>query len=94
MILLKFKVEHTIKIKEILSSTGGYMQLILTIFSLISLLSNKLTPNLKIMNGIFNFNLNQQKMMMKIHTIKDFNSINFPQKNINRSKYIISTIRM
>ena len=59
------------------------MQLILTIFSLISLLSNKLTPNLKIMNGIFNFNLNQQKMMMKIHTIKDFNSINFPQKNNN-----------
>ena len=81
--IIKIQSRTYHKIKEVLSSTGGYMQLISTIFSLISLLSNKLTPDLKIMNGIFNFNLNQQKMMMKIHTIKDFNSINFPQKNNN-----------
>ena len=59
------------------------MQLISTIFTLMALLSNRLTPELKIMNGIFNFNLNQQKMMMKIHTIKDLNSTDFSPKNNN-----------
>ena len=69
------------KLKEVFSSTGGYMQLISTICTLLSLLPNKLACELKIMNGIFNFNLKKQKMMMKIHTIKEFNSINLPQKN-------------
>ena len=79
--LIKIQRRTYTKIKEVLSATGGYMQLISTIFSLISILSKKLTPNLKIMNGIFNFNLKNQKMMMKIHSIKELNSINFPQKD-------------
>ena len=69
------------KLKEVFASTGGYMQLISTICTLLSLLPNKLICQLKIMNGIFNFNLKKEKMMMKIHSIKEFNSINFPQKN-------------
>ena len=69
------------KLKEVFASTGGYMQLISTICTLLSLLPNKLICELKIMNGIFNFNLKKQKMMMKIHSIKEFNSINLPQKN-------------
>ena len=81
--IIKVQIRTYTKIKEVLSSTGGYMQLISTIFTLMALLSNRLTPELKIMNGIFNFNLNQQKMMMKIHTIKDLNSIDFSPKNNN-----------
>ena len=86
--IIKIQRRSYTKIKEVLSSTGGYMQLLSTIFTLISLLSNKLTPQIKIMNGIFKFNLKQQKMMMKIHTIKDFNLINFPQKENTYNTYI------
>ena len=53
------------------------MQLLNIIFSLLSLLINNILPELKILNGIFDFNLNQKKMTMKIHTIKDFNSLVF-----------------
>ena len=81
--LIKIQIRTYAKIKEVFSSTGGYMQLISSIFTLLSLLSNKLTPEIKIMNGIFKFNLAQQKMMMKIHSIKDFHSINFSQKDNN-----------
>ena len=65
------------KIPEIFSIIGGYMQLLNIIFSLLSLLINNILPELKILNGIFDFNLNQKKMTMKIHTIKDFNSLVF-----------------
>ena len=79
--VIKIQKRSYIKLKEVFSSTGGYMQLISTIFSLISFIANKLIPELKIMNGIFKFNLKQQKMMIKISSIKDFNSINFPRKS-------------
>ena len=61
------------KIPESLSLIGGYMQLIYTIFSLLSMLTKQFIPQLKILNGIFNFNFNQKKMVMKINTIKDLN---------------------
>jgi len=79
--LIKVQKRTYTKLKEVFASTGGYMQLISTICTLLSLLPNKLICELKIMNGIFNFNLKKQKMMMKIHSIKEFNSINLPQKN-------------
>ena len=79
--VIKIQKRTYIKLKEVFSSTGGYMQLMSTIFSLISFVANKLIPNLKILNGIFKFNLKQQKMMIKINSIKDFNSINFPRKS-------------
>ena len=47
------------KISEIYSRIGGYMQLMNTIFLLISLLINRLDAELKILNGIFNFNLKE-----------------------------------
>lgn len=50
------------------------MQLMNTIFSLLSIISNRLIPELKILNGIFNFNLKQKKMTLRIHSIRDFNT--------------------
>lgn len=79
--VIKIQKRSYIKLKEVFASTGGYMQLMSTLFSLISFVSNKLIPDLKIVNGIFKFNLKQQKMMIKISSIKDFNSINFPRKS-------------
>ena len=48
------KREYT-KIPEVFSIVGGYMQLISTIFTLLSVLANKLYPQITILNGIFNF---------------------------------------
>ena len=62
------------KISNILSLVGGYMQLMNTIFSLLSIISSKLIPELEILNGIFNFNLKQKKMTLRIHSIRDFNT--------------------
>ena len=62
------------KLSEIFSSIGGYMQLINTIFTLVSLIINKIIPELKILNGIFKFNLKERKMALKIHSIKELNS--------------------
>jgi hypothetical protein len=52
------------------------MQLIYTIFSIISIIANNLGPEIKILNGIFNFNVQNNKIMMKIKSLKDFNIIN------------------
>ena len=95
MISITFKLDDFIniqkrkysKLPEILSIIGGYMQLLHTIFSVLSILPNKLIPQLKILNGIFNFNLNQRKLTMKIHSIKDFISISF-LKNPNNCMYL------
>ena len=51
------------------------MKILNSILIIISLLSHSLIPELKILNGIFNFNLKEKKMTIKIRTIKDFNSI-------------------
>ena len=61
------------KLPEIFSKIGGYMQLMSTVFSILSILVNKVGPEIKILNGIFNFNLKKNKMMMKVRSLKDFN---------------------
>ena len=59
---------------ESLSLIGGYMQLFYTIFSLLSMLTKQFIPQLQILNGIFNFNFSQKKLVMKINTIKELNT--------------------
>ena len=63
------------KISEILSRIGGYMQLIYTIFLLIAISINKIDSELKIINSIFNFNFKQNKMVLKLKSLKTINSI-------------------
>jgi hypothetical protein len=60
---------------------GGYMQVLDILFTLLTLASNSLNCELQILNGIFNFNLKEKKMTLRIHSIKDFNSIVF-KKNL------------
>lgn len=79
--IIKIQQRNYTKLKDILSSTGGYMQLISTMFTIISLISKKIIPEIKIINGIFNFNIKHQKMTMKIHSMKDFYSLTFPKIN-------------
>ena len=51
------------------------MQLLSTVFTLISLVISKLNLELKIMNELFFFNIKENKMTMKIRDIKDFTAI-------------------
>ena len=69
------------KINEVFFILGGYMHLLYILFTLLAITSNSLIPELKILNSIFNFNLKEKKMTLRIHSIKDFNSIVF-KKNL------------
>jgi hypothetical protein len=72
------------KIYEVFSKIGGLMQLIYTIFQLISILVNKFNLELKIINSIFKFNLQQKKMGLK------FKSLDLDSKNIfGSNKHLI-----
>ena len=80
--LINIQKREYMKLNEVFSIIGGYMQLLSTIFNLLTFLSNKFIPNLKIINNIFSFNLKQNKMIMKINSVKDLNLIYF-SKNCN-----------
>ena len=58
------------------------MHLTSTIFTILSFLTNSLIPELKILNEIFNFNLKEKKLTMKIKNLKDFNSL-LSSKNLS-----------
>ena len=70
------------KLTEILSKMGGYMQLIYTIFSILSLLINKFNSEIKIINSIFNFNLKEKKMGLKFKSL-DLDSVTMLSANKN-----------
>ena len=74
------------KMHETFSIIGGYMQLASTIMTLISFIINKTIPELKILNSIFNFNLKDKKLSMKIQNLKELNYTNniyYPFQNQN-----------
>ena len=90
--VIQLKLDDTIvihtrlcmKIYEVFSKIGGLMQLIYTIFQLISILVNKFNLELKIINSIFKFNLQQKKMGLK------FKSLDLDSKNIfGSNKHLI-----
>jgi hypothetical protein len=71
------------KLSEIFSRIGGYMQLIYTLFSILALFLNKLNLELKIINSIFNFDIEKKKMALKHQSLRDFDSITIPRYNKN-----------
>lgn len=56
------------KLPEVFSLIGGYMQMLSTAFSLISILTN-LDLEVKILNNLFDFNIKQNKLSIKINII-------------------------
>ena len=66
------KREYT-KMAEVFSITGGYMQLISTIFALINLFTKNLSAEIKILNKLFNFNVKQRKIILSIQYEKQIN---------------------
>ena len=71
-----FQKRTYIKISQVLSTTGGYMQVISTIFSLISILTKKISLEKKLLNSLFNFNIREKKLIFSIEYGKklDYNS--------------------
>ena len=90
IILVQIRLDDTVliqkrtytKISEILSRMGGYMQVMYTIFLLVSKSINKIDCQLKIINSIFNFNLNQNKMVLKLQSLKTLNSMDISNRKI------------
>ena len=84
IILVQFKMDDAViiqkrsytKIAEIFSRIGGYMQLMNTIFLLITALVNKLNFDLKIINEIFKFDIKENKATLKVNIFKEYNSRN------------------
>ena len=78
------------KMPDLFSKIGGYMQLISTVFSILSILVNRIGPEIKILNGIFNFNIKSNKMRMKNNSLKEFKIIQILRKsksNISSTRY-------
>ena len=83
LILAQLRLEDTLliqkrtytKISEILSSIGGYMQLMNTVFLLVTSIINKISCEIKIINSIFNFNIKDNKMILKCKSFKNSNKI-------------------
>jgi hypothetical protein len=78
-----FQKRTYIKMSQVLSTTGGYMQVISTIFSIISLLTKKISLEKKLLNSLFNFNIRQKKIILCIEYEKklDYNSPMNKRKN-------------
>ena len=54
------------KMSEVFSTTGGYMQLISTIFALVTLFTKKFSLEKKLLNNLFSFNIKQRKIILNI----------------------------
>ena len=66
------KREYT-KMSEVFSITGGYIQLISTIFALIVLLTRNINIEQKVLNNLFNYNIKQRKIILSIQYEKNLN---------------------
>ena len=64
------------KMSQVFSTTGGYMQVISTFFSLISLLTKKISLEKKLLNSLFNFNIKNKKIILCVEYQKrlDYNT--------------------
>ena len=71
---IRIQKRSYLKMTDILSTIGGYMQFINIIFSLISLIPNKLNSEKIIVDSLFNFDLKNKKVII---TLKYKNSLNY-----------------
>ena len=94
LILVQLRLEDTIfiqkraytKVSEILSVIGGYMQFMNTVFLLVSSIINKIYSELKIISSIFNFNLKENKIILKLKSLIDSDGMN---TNLHMNKNVL-----
>ena len=77
------------KFSSVLSTTGGYMQMIYTIFMLISLIPNQFKMETIIVNGLLNLSANNKEanLSLKYHLNKNNRNSRFSAMIINNGKY-------
>ena len=63
------------KMAEVFATTGGYMQLLYTVFGLISILTKKMNIEKKLLNSLFYFNIKQKKVILSIEYKKKLNYV-------------------
>ena len=63
------------KMAEVFATTGGYMQLLYTVFGLISILTKKMKIEKKLLNSLFYFNIKQKKVILSIEYKKKLNYV-------------------
>ena len=73
---IHFQKRTYTKMSLVFSTTGGYMQVIYTILTLIALLTKKFSVEKKLLNSLFNFNIKQKKIILSIKYDKklDYNA--------------------
>ena len=81
------------KMSEVFAVTGGYMQLISTLFSFITFLINKINTEIQLVNSIFNFYPRKKRISLKYQLQKNY-STNSPslraKNNLQKSQIITS----
>ena len=80
------------KMAEVFATTGGYMQLLYTVFGLISILTKKMNIEKKLLNSLFYFNIKQKKVILSIEYKKKLNYVtskSFIEKTDNPIKETI-----
>ena len=95
VILVQLKLDDTIviqrrsytKLSDMFSRIGGYMQLLNTVFILLASIINKLNCEIKILNSIFKFNLEKNKIILKFKTLKESNLNNINLKSNKNSLF-------
>ena len=82
------------KMAEVFATTGGYMQLLYSIFGIVSLLTKKMSIEKKLLNNLFYFNIKQKKVILSIEYKKKLNfatSGSFKEKRNSDIKEINKT---
>ena len=74
------------KITRVFSVTGGYMQLISAVFTIITFFSNKLEYEIKLANSLFNFYPQKRKITIRKETLNSakMRKYSFINNNVNK----------
>ena len=75
------------KMTDVFAITGGYMQLIATIFKILTLLNNKLSYEVKIVNTLFNINPKRKNISLKFKLQNQINEF----VNKNKQNFLFGT---
>ena len=82
---IHFQKRTYTKMSQVFSTTGGYMQVIYTLFGLIALLTKKISIEKKLLNSLFNFNIKQKKIILCIEYKKKLDYISSLDKDKKNS---------
>ena len=84
-----FKRDYA-NMSEVFTKTGGYMQFLYTFFSLIALLTKKISIERNLLNSLFNFDIKQKKIILFIEYEKklDYNIYKNKKKENNYIPFV------